>query len=84
MGAQSVKRLKSLSESTGKQQRIFKIKHFQKFSGEKMATLKNFKKGYFRKMADERGIVAANWASYHVFLKNGTDEKKGKSEDPRT
>ena len=49
-----------------------------------MTTLKNFKKCYFRKMADERGIVAANWASYHVFLKNGTDEKKGKSEDPRT
>ena len=49
-----------------------------------MTTLKKFQKCYFRKMADENGIVAANWASYHVFLKNGTDENKGKSDDPRT
>ena len=34
-----------------------------------MTTLKNFKKCYFRKMADEKGIVAANWASYHVSPK---------------
>ena len=40
-------------------------------------------------MADEKGIIGAilllaNWASYHVFIKTGTKENEGKSEDLRT
>ena len=42
--------------------------------------MRNLKYCKFRKMAD--GIVAPN--SYHVFLKNGTEETVGKSWDSKT
>ena len=32
----------------------------------------------FRKMAEVPPILVANWASYQVFLKNGTEATEGK------
>ena len=39
--------------------------------------MKKLTNNQFRKMAEE-SILVANWASYQVFLKNGTEATEGK------
>ena len=40
--------------------------------------MKKLNHSKFRKMAEVPPILVANWASYQVFLKNGTEATEGK------